>query len=60
MQIYEYKVGQKKWGHRLMTIILSNLNPLKIFTGRFLGKFLVKWVLKIPPNLAYIATPTPV
>jgi len=23
--------GPKKWGHRLMTIILSNLNPLKNF-----------------------------
>jgi len=39
-----------------MTIILSNLNRLKIFTGRFLGKFAVKWTLKIPPHLAYVAT----
>ena len=50
-------MGQKKWAHRLMTIILSNLNRLKkIFTGRFLGKFAVKWILKIPPHLAYAAT----
>jgi len=46
----------KKWGHRLMTIILSHLNRrLKNFTGRFLGKFIVKWILKIPPHLAYVA-----
>jgi len=23
-------------------------------TGRFLGKFAVKWILKIPPHLAYV------
>jgi len=40
-----------------MTTILSNLNELKKkFTGRFLGKFAVKWILKIPPHLAYVAT----
>ena len=40
-----------------MTIILSNLNRLKIsFTGKCLGKFVVKWLLKLPPNLAYVAT----
>jgi len=40
-----------------MTIILSNLNQLKtIFTGRFLSKLAVKWILKIPSNLAYVAT----
>jgi len=49
-------LGQK-WGHRLMTIILSNLNrSKKFFTGRFLSKFAVKWILKIPPHLAYVAT----
>jgi len=26
------------------------------FTGRFLGKFAVKCILKIPPHLAYVAT----
>jgi len=25
-------------------------------TGRFLGKFAVKWILKIQPHLAYVAT----
>ena len=35
-----------------MATILSNLNRLKMF----LGKFVVKWILKIPPHLAYVAT----
>jgi len=40
-----------------VTIILSILNRLKNFlTGRFLGKFAVKWISKIPPHLAYVAT----
>ena len=26
------------------------------FTERFLGKFALKWLLKIPPPLAYVAT----
>jgi len=28
----------------------------KNFTGRFLDKFAVKWILKIPPHLALVAT----
>jgi len=47
-----YTVGQKNRGHRLTTIILSNLNRFKEFTGRFLGRLVVKWILKIPPHLA--------
>jgi len=48
--------GPKKWGHKLMTIILSNFNRFKnFFTGRFLGKFAVKCILKITPHLAYVA-----
>jgi len=40
-----------------MKIILSNLNRFRNnFTGRFLPKFVVKWILKIPPHLAYVAT----
>ena len=27
-----------------------------IFSGRFPGKFVVKWILKIKPHLAYVAT----
>jgi len=46
----------KKAGCGLTTIILSNVNRFKkIVTGRFLGKFAVKWVLKIPPHLACVA-----
>jgi len=49
--------GPKKRGHKLMTIILSNLNRFNNFlTGRFPGKFAVKWILKIPPPLAFVAT----
>ena len=44
-------------GHRLMTTILSNLNRFtKKFSGRFLGKFVVKRILTIPSLLAYVAT----
>jgi len=40
-----------------MTIILSSLNRFKnFFTGRFLGKFAVKWTLKIAPHVAHVAT----
>jgi len=52
-----YTGWAKKRGHRLITIILSNLNRFKIFfTGRFQGKCAVKWIVKIPPHLAYVAT----
>jgi len=37
-----------------MTIILTNLNRLKKFTGRQLGKFADKCILQ--PHLAYVAT----
>ena len=36
-----------------MTTILSNLNRLKKF---FTSKFAVKWISKIPPHLANVAT----
>jgi len=32
------------------------LTDLEQFIGRFLGKFAVKWILKISPHLAYVAT----
>jgi len=53
-----YRVGPKKRGHRLMTTILLDLNLLKkkILTGRFLSKFAIKCVLKIPNYLACAAT----
>jgi len=47
-----YRVGQKV-GHRLITIILSNLNRFKKNHRKSLGKFVVSWILKIPPHLAY-------
>jgi len=51
-----YRVAEKA-GHRLVTIILSNLNRFFLkFTGKFLSKFAVKWILKIPPQLACVAT----
>jgi len=52
--------GPKKWGHRLMTIILSSLNRFKkkIFTGKFLGKFVVKWILALPLHLARLPCET--
>ena len=41
---------------KLMEMILSNLYRLSIFfTGRFYSEFAVKWSLKIPPHLAYVA-----
>jgi len=40
-----------------MTMNSVKSQPNKnIFTGRFLGKFVVKWILKIPLHLAYVAT----
>jgi len=42
-----------------MTTILSYVNRFKeYFTARFLGKFVVKRILKILPHLAYVATLT--
>ena len=48
--------GPKKWGHRLITIILSTLNRFKKITERFPVKFVLKWILKILLHLAYVAT----
>jgi len=40
-----------------MAIILSNLNRFTVFSLEdFFGKFAVRYVLKIPPHLAYVAT----
>jgi len=52
-----YTGWAKKRDHGLMTIILSILNRFKnFFTARYLGKFADKWISKIPPHLAYVAT----
>jgi len=45
-------VGPHTHGHNS---VISEPIEKKI-TRRFLGKFLVKWILKIPPPLAYVAT----
>ena len=45
------KVGPQTHGHNSV-----KLDRLKKFAKRFLGKFVVKWILKIPPPLAYVAT----
>ena len=52
-----YRVGQKKRGHRITTIFLSNLNRFtNFFTGRFFSKFAVKCILNIPPHVPCVAT----
>ena len=40
-----------------MAIILSNLNRFSnfFFSGKFLCKFVVKWLLQVPPHLAHVA-----
>jgi len=35
---------------------VKSLPIYNFFTGRFLSKFAVKWILNIPPHLAYVAT----
>jgi len=55
IQVVNYRVGQKKLGHRLMTIILSNLDRFKKSLEDSSGKFSVKRLLKVPPHLAYVA-----
>ena len=40
------RVVQNQWNHKLMATILSVLNRFSFFTGRFLGKFAVKSLLK--------------
>jgi len=53
---YTHRMGPKKAGHKLMTIFCQISTDLKkIITGRCLGKFAVKRVLKIPPHLAHVA-----
>jgi len=53
-----YRVGEKR-GHRLVAIILSNRHRFTIFLSledcKF-GKYAVKQIFKIPPNLASVAT----
>ena len=39
-----------------MATILSNLNRLNFFSLEFLRKVIAKWILKIQPQLARVAT----
>ena len=51
-----YRVGQKV---RPQTHDHNSAKPYPFtifFTGRFIGKFAVNWLFKIPPLLAYVAT----
>ena len=52
----DLKGGSKKGDQRFMTIILTNLNRLKTFYWKIPDKVAVKWILKTPPHLAYVAT----
>ena len=51
-----YRVGQKNGATDSRPQLYQILTDLKKFTGRFLGKFAVKRILKFPPHLAYVAT----
>jgi len=54
---HTYRVGQKSGATDTWPKFLSHMNQLKkIFTGRLIGKFVVKWILKIPTHLVYVAT----
>jgi len=48
--------GPEKWATDSWPQFCQNLNRFKKIIGRFLGKFVVKWILKIPLHLAYVAT----
>ena len=52
-----YRVSQKA-GPQTHDYNSVKSEPIKkVFcTGRFIDKFAVKWILKIPPHLAYVAT----
>jgi len=41
-----------------MAIIICEIltDYQKLYTGKVAGKFAVKWLLRIPPRLVYIAT----
>ena len=54
--IYIYRVGQKCGPQTRGHNSVKSEPIVKKITGRFIGKFLVKWILKIPPHLTYVAT----
>ena len=61
VQIYRHPQNRKYITYRNATTEWprqdSNLNRFShFFTGRFLSKFAVKWILNTSPQLAYVAT----
>jgi len=49
-------LGQKSAAKDSWPYFCQILTDIKKFTERFLGKFAVKWILKIQPHLACVAT----
>ena len=55
MLIWSIQGGPKKWGHKLTDIILSKLNRFTHFSRwRFIGKFAVNFLLKVPLLVACV------
>jgi len=49
--------GQKKLSHILLSISSKILTVFQtFFTCTFCGKFVINWLLRIPPHLNYVAT----
>ena len=48
-------VATTGWRHKLVTIIRSNHNRFSVFSLEDC-KFAIKWLLKFPPLIAYVAT----
>jgi len=46
------KVGPQTHGHDSV----KSQSIFTFFSGKFLGKFTVRWLLQIPPYLAFVAT----
>ena len=58
--LYNIQGGPKKLGPQTHDHNSVKSEPIfkKSFTEKFLGKFVVKWIVKIPPHLATTTTPT--
>jgi len=47
----------KNVSHKLLSLPLPNIDRFSIFfDGAFCGKFVIKWLLNIPPHLNFIDT----
>ena len=51
-----YSVGQQIRPQTRVHYFVKSKPIYNFFAGRFPGQFIVKWVLKIPSHLAYVAT----